>query len=460
MKMQTRKHHSSLRHGSNLDDVNVFSFDGLIFKRKEDKWVVLSRTTEKIGVMSGLDISNLSEVLSILRPKYGNLPPLFERLTLFVNNGCNLKCVYCYAGRKGTPKSMSFEVAKISIDFYLRQRLKKQRILFHGGGEPTLEIEFIKRCVSYIEKNSYSQSKTSFSIFTNGVMSEKTLKWLCDKGFDFSVSVDGCPSVQDNQRPLADGKPSSPLTKKTLFFLSTHKANYRVVSTFTNPNLSQMVNSVRYFESLGVKSLWIQPAVICGVSIKNKLEPINIEEFIKNFRKVIEYVKYTKSIKLRTPGYSDPFPHLCYTGASRSLSISYGGFVTGCTVVLDRKHPLSSEFIIGEIDTTTRKIILNWDIINKHRKRSYIDIPECRNCYLQEYCNGGCMMRCLLSNGKIDAPDPNECEFRRQIYLLCIDEFYSGTLLENCQVQKSKNYNLGSGNCIIVRDITSSVFDL
>ena len=77
-------------------------------------------------------------------------------LTLQVTQNCNLRCKYCvysgsYINRKHNNKRMSFETAKKAIDYYIlhSSQMPKLRFGFYGG-EPTLEMELIRKCVSYI----------------------------------------------------------------------------------------------------------------------------------------------------------------------------------------------------------------------------------------------------------------------------------------------------------------------
>ncbi len=77
-------------------------------------------------------------------------------LTLQVTQNCNLRCKYCvysgsYINRQHNNKRMSYETAQKAIDFYMAHSMQTPKLRFgFYGGEPTLEMALIKKCVLYI----------------------------------------------------------------------------------------------------------------------------------------------------------------------------------------------------------------------------------------------------------------------------------------------------------------------
>ena len=109
-------------------------------------------------------------------------------MTLNVTEDCNFRCSYCaYSGsynkqRIHKKKNMSFEIAKLSIDYFLTKisdlnKIKQiplvKAIGFYGG-EPLLCYKLIKNCIEYVKKN-YSHENVSFVITTNGTLLQKKL---------------------------------------------------------------------------------------------------------------------------------------------------------------------------------------------------------------------------------------------------------------------------------------------
>ena len=82
-----------------------------------------------------------------------------HQLILQVTQQCNLRCEYCaYSGiyegnRTHSSNRMSFETAKKAIDFFLEHSTENSNVsIGFYGGEPLLEFDLIKRCVSYIKE--------------------------------------------------------------------------------------------------------------------------------------------------------------------------------------------------------------------------------------------------------------------------------------------------------------------
>ena len=131
------------------------------------------------------------------------------QLTLQVTQGCNLKCEYCaYSGnhfnREHTNKSMSFETAKRSIDYFISHARDSSHfaISFYGG-EPLLEFELIKKCVAYADSRAEGR-KVSYNFTTNGtLLTEEKYEFLVQHSFALLISLDGPQEVHDRHRVFA-----------------------------------------------------------------------------------------------------------------------------------------------------------------------------------------------------------------------------------------------------------------
>jgi len=153
-------------------------------------------------------IPNLS-YSEVPKPKLPNSKKSF--LTLILNRTCNMRCIYCFA--EGGGKEV---ISKKCIRAALRKLIKPETeeiLITFFGGEPTLCYEEIVFTVN--EANKYPVKK-QFAISTNGVMGKKMLYFLIKNNFAFNLSMDGLPEVQNKQRPLISGAPSSKIVESTL----------------------------------------------------------------------------------------------------------------------------------------------------------------------------------------------------------------------------------------------------
>ena len=138
-----------------------------------------------------------------------------KQLTLQVTQQCNLRCEYCtYSGiynrnRTHSSKRMSWEVAKKSIDFFLKRNIAISEIVIgFYGGEPLLEFDLIKKCVKYA-KQQVEGKTIVFNMTTNGtLLNDEIVDFLVEHDFKLSISLDGSKSEHDKNRKFLNGQGS------------------------------------------------------------------------------------------------------------------------------------------------------------------------------------------------------------------------------------------------------------
>ena len=122
-----------------------------------------------------------------------------------VTNACNLKCKYCAFGElyescedRGH-KYLSIDKAKLLLDYLCHYWNSDNNtspgsytyVSFYGG-EPLLNIRFIKEVVDYVKKElKCSCKKFIFSMTTNAVLLDKYMDFLVENDFDLLISLDG-----------------------------------------------------------------------------------------------------------------------------------------------------------------------------------------------------------------------------------------------------------------------------
>ena len=100
-----------------------------------------------------------------------------KNITFIVTKDCQLACKYCYLVGKNSKERMSFEVAKLAIDYILDQEdeMREASVIWDFiGGEPFLEIELIDKICDYIKtelfrRNHHWFNSYRFSFSTNGL---------------------------------------------------------------------------------------------------------------------------------------------------------------------------------------------------------------------------------------------------------------------------------------------------
>lgn len=131
-----------------------------------------------------------------------------RQLTLEVTDACNLRCQYCgygglYSGYDERKSSyMSMEQVRPLIDYLAGvwrngkpdAAMPLTYVSFYGG-EPLLNMDFIKDLVVYVESLSLDR-RIVYSMTTNAVLLDRYMDYLVEKDFHLLVSLDGDEASQ------------------------------------------------------------------------------------------------------------------------------------------------------------------------------------------------------------------------------------------------------------------------
>ncbi len=127
-----------------------------------------------------------------------------KQLVFEVTDACNLRCKYCgygefYEGydprRKG---NLSVKKACNMLDFLselwqnnIGISLCQPFTMGFYGGEPLINMKFIKKIIQYTESLNITTKKIHYNMTTNGLLLNKYMDYLVTKDFDLLISLDG-----------------------------------------------------------------------------------------------------------------------------------------------------------------------------------------------------------------------------------------------------------------------------
>lgn len=199
------------------------------------------------------------------RPDYRN----YYNLELIITTRCNLACKYCHIREGGgyygfPPTDMSNEVWKRALEFsldYIERNVIEEGKgndcinleLYYLGGEPLLNFEAIRQSYLYAEELGESLSKKhnikfiiDSAISTNGVLlNEHNVRFLAEKGFEISITIDGLHHDEHRVYPNERGTLSDILRKFDIF----RRLNYDKVKLFSvvPPNYANEIDKIIQF---------------------------------------------------------------------------------------------------------------------------------------------------------------------------------------------------------------------
>lgn len=126
------------------------------------------------------------------------------QLVFEVTDACNLRCKYCgyaelYGGYdKRENLYFPFERAKILIDYLyglwrengIKETCSPITISFYGG-EPLLNVPFIKRVIDYLEQLPPVGKRFYYGMTSNAMLLDKYMDFLAEKEVRLLISLDG-----------------------------------------------------------------------------------------------------------------------------------------------------------------------------------------------------------------------------------------------------------------------------
>lgn len=192
-----------------------------------------------------------------------------KSVTFIVTEDCQLRCRYCYIAGKNPTRKMTFEVARTTIDYLLRERARfweKSVVWDFIGGEPFLEIDLIDRISDYAKLRMYETNHPwfdnyRFSISTNGLLygSDEVQRYITKnhKHLSIGISIDGTRRKHDAQRVFPNGRGSYDAVAKNIPLWLAQFPAVGTKATVAHDDLPYVKDSVAHLFELGIRDVSI-----------------------------------------------------------------------------------------------------------------------------------------------------------------------------------------------------------
>ncbi len=334
------------------------------------------------------------------------------KLTLFLNHRCNLRCIYCYTGRK-FHRAMPLSVARQGVEFGLSEADRGFLLISFFGGEPMLEVELMEQAVAYARERAGQEGKHLFlALATNGtLLDDRRLKLLKDNDFQVQVSLDGGPEAQDATRRFRNGRSSFSRIEGNLRRLLDEGFDVRVVAVIDPANVAFLGRSFDDLMDLGVRRIHFSPNysgdwddAACE-RFEAALRDLG-DRFVQRFRDHQDVRLDPLNGKVVTHlarGYKEK--NLCQFG-QKELAVSPSGKLYPCDRLVCEDD--NAEVCIGDLDSGLD--LVRRDAMVKAKNKPD---PECATCELQPRCMHWCGCANYETTGRVDQVAPIVCWFER-----------------------------------------------
>lgn len=374
-----------------------------------------SPITEDVGQL--LDVLIESEVL-VNDDGDASLQKIFHQhrpstnITLMLTSDCNLRCSYCYAEGGRKTKKMSYSLMDHALTYFWRERFSGSNgasLSFHGGGEATLMFQEMDYCMERFSEEAERRGVTPhFSIATNGLFSEGARAVLAKYRVGMTLSCDGPPDIQHEQRPSDSGRPYAQKLVDNIKWALSEGLDVNVRSTITKKTQLRMDEIVAYFVDLGLSSVNLEPCAIDGRA-KSTMAPerTSFAEACADLR--LAYLPKGFSVSSSFIAWGKYSNRFCGMTSTNCL-VTVDGNLSSCYEVLNVFSAIERPYFYGRIHPVTGIVTID------QQKRSHIgcrtstEINECSKCAFQLSCAGWCPYKVSRSGFEYrSGVDPDAC---------------------------------------------------
>lgn len=359
-------------------------------------------------------------------------PTSVKAICLNVAHTCNLSCEYCFAkGGKyhGPDAIMDIETAKKAIDFLIANSGNHYNLdVDFFGGEPLMNWDVVKETVSYARSLEEKYNKHfNFTLTTNGMLlDDEKNEYLNNNMKNVVLSLDGRKEVHDEFRKTIGGKGSfdTVVPKFQNFVKRRGDKEYYMRGTFTANNLD-FTNDIKTYLDLGFKRTSLEPVVgntDSPYALKEEDLPLLFDQYEKLADMMIEaidnndeFIFYHYMIDLE----NGPCAHKRLSGCGSGteyMAVTPTGELYPCHQFVGNE-----DFILGNLDQGIKRN----DLVNEFKTCNCYSKEECKTCWANMYCSGGCAANNYNANVDINKIHEYSCKlFRKRIEMAIAIKIY------------------------------------
>lgn len=346
------------------------------------------------------------------------IEPAIKALCLHVSHDCNIRCKYCFASQgdfNGEKLLMSEETGKKAIDFLIEQSKGRRNLeVDFFGGEPLMNMDVVKKLVSYAREKEKSFGKHfRFTMTTNGMLlNESNMNYLNENMDNIVLSIDGRKEINDRMRIAPNGEGTYDYIIKKIKKMSQIRGSkdHYVRGTYTKYNLD-FCEDVQHLSEQGFKNISVEP-VVTDESMDYAITENDLPEILTQYEKLAKYFCTDKRnfnffhFNIDLDGGPCFYKRVSGCGAgSDYIAITPQGEIYPCHQFVGNE-----KFKMGDLNTG---IVNKW-IQDYFHKANLTDKDECQSCWAKYYCGGGCLANAYHRNGDVCIPDKIGCEMEKK----------------------------------------------
>ncbi len=390
-----------------------------------------------------------------------------------VTDNCNLSCEYCGYGKyydnfdNRTKKNLDFKFATNLIDFlfdYINSNqntsVNKPIAFSFYGGEPLLNIDLVKKIVSYINSKKLKHNRPQFSLTTNALLLRKHIDFFVKNDFSILISLDG-NYENSSYRVYHNNKNAFPEIYENILFVKDNYPAYfekvRFNAVLHNRNSVEEIfdffkkqfnktPQISELHSAGVKESMLDEFWKCykntlkDLQSSEKYKEINQEMFIEmpevkaSSDLIFNYTDFVfnnysdilnkKEQDIIPTGTCEPF--------SRRIFLTVNGKILPCEKV-------GHSFLLGRVTSDSVEIDFT-SISNKFNKMlDSISEKQCSKCLKNNVCNK-CMLQMRIENNEFvcdsfTGVEKLKVDLSKRVSFLEVNKEFYNRIIENVNIK-------------------------
>ncbi len=351
-----------------------------------------------------------------------SVPSPVKAMCLLVEQDCNLRCEYCFAGTgdygTGHRMHMDFETGKKAIDFLIGKSEGRQNLeVDFFGGEPLMNFDVVRQLVEYGRSKEKEHDKIfRFTVTTNGLLlDDDKIDFINREMSNVVLSIDGRRDVNDRVRRRIDGAGCYDriLPKFKRLAKKRNFENYYVRGTFTKYN-TDFSDDVFHLYSEGFDQISVEPVIGAAesdFSLTQKDLPVIFSEYERLAKRILD---------AREKGEYFNFFHFmldldqgpcaikrlrgCGSG-NEYVAVSPDGDIYPC-----HQFAGTEEYKMGNIHDGTFDAGMKAEFAGTHIYAK----EDCKKCWAKFYCSGGCSANNYIFNRSINSAHKMSCEIQKK----------------------------------------------
>ena len=318
---------------------------------------------------------------------------------------------------------MTLSTMKRAFDWLVTASKEMKSINFNFmGGEPTMRWrEIAQFCKWARAKGSAMGKDVTFSMTSNLTLWDDEIRSFVDEyGFGILMSIDGCPEVQDAQRPAKNGKKMSAIVERWAKSMLVTRPRSTARATIHPKYVGKFFDSMKYLYDIGFREVAVS---------SSEYEQWNAEEFSELQRQLLlvetlvveshqagtpfnlSILKYfqNKVIHKQFMGEQVAFRKNPCGAGKGYLMIDYIGDIWPCHRFdgADFDAGQGGQFRMGNIfaagfNYELQRAFLDFDHSKIHK-------DSCTKCPANPVCGGYCPAANVSSTGNLYTPHDSYC---------------------------------------------------